>query len=191
MTLSRTTPGNSPGPGTRPGSMDSTTARTEAGRATPMALEITPEVTIPDSDLTYAFVRASGPGGQNVNKVSSAVQLRFDMEGSTALSEPVKNRLGVLAGRPTDTRRGILIIARNQRSQEHNRREALASGSRISCNGRSWSRRRAGRRNQRVHRKSGGWKVRPASSRRRSDAARCDGTTESRREWRRSGAGLG
>jgi ribosome-associated protein len=90
-----------------------------------MALEITPEVTIPDGDLTYAFVRASGPGGQNVNKVSSAVQLRFDMEGSTALSEPVKNRLRVLAGRRLTDDGAILIIARNQRSQEHNRREAL------------------------------------------------------------------
>ena len=90
-----------------------------------MALEITPAVAIPDSDLTYAFVRASGPGGQNVNKVSSAVQLRFDMEGSTALSEPVKNRLRVLAGRRLTDDGAILIIARNQRSQEHNRREAL------------------------------------------------------------------
>jgi ribosome-associated protein len=90
-----------------------------------MALEITPEVSIPDGDLTYAFVRASGPGGQNVNKVSSAVQLRFDMEGSTALSEPVKNRLRVLAGRRLTDDGAILIIARNQRSQEHNRREAL------------------------------------------------------------------
>jgi ribosome-associated protein len=90
-----------------------------------MALEITPEVTIPDGDLSYAFVRASGPGGQNVNKVSSAVQLRFDMESSTALSEPVKNRLRVLAGRRFTDDGAILIIARNQRSQEHNRREAL------------------------------------------------------------------
>jgi ribosome-associated protein len=90
-----------------------------------MALEITPSVTIPDSDLSYSFVRASGPGGQNVNKVSSAVQLRFDMEGSTALSEPVKNRLRVLAGRRLTDDGAILIIARNQRSQDHNRREAL------------------------------------------------------------------
>ena len=90
-----------------------------------MALEITPSVTIPDSDLSYSFVRASGPGGQNVNKVSSAVQLRFDMEGSTALSEPVKNRLRVLAGRRLTDDGSILIIARNQRSQDQNRREAL------------------------------------------------------------------
>jgi ribosome-associated protein len=90
-----------------------------------VALEITPSVSIPDGDLSYAFVKASGPGGQNVNKVSSAVQLRFDMEGSTALSESVKNRLRVLAGRRLTDDGAILIIARNQRSQEHNRREAL------------------------------------------------------------------
>jgi ribosome-associated protein len=90
-----------------------------------VALEVTPGVTIPDSDLSFAFVRASGPGGQNVNKVSSAVQLRFDMAGSAALSDPVKNRLRALAGRRLTDDGAILIIARNQRSQDHNRREAL------------------------------------------------------------------
>jgi ribosome-associated protein len=90
-----------------------------------MALEVSAGVVIPDSDLSFAFVRASGPGGQNVNKVSSAVQLRFDMAGSTALSDAVKNRLRVLAGRRFTDEGAILIIARNQRSQDHNRREAL------------------------------------------------------------------
>lgn len=90
-----------------------------------MALEVTPNVVIPDSDLSFAFVRASGPGGQNVNKVSSAVQLRFDMQGSTALSDAVKSRLRALAGRRVTDDGAILIIARNQRSQDHNRREAL------------------------------------------------------------------
>jgi ribosome-associated protein len=90
-----------------------------------MALEVSESVVIPDSDLSFAFVRASGPGGQNVNKVSSAVQLRFDMAGSTALSDAVKNRLRVLAGRRFTDEGAILIIARNQRSQDHNRREAL------------------------------------------------------------------
>jgi ribosome-associated protein len=90
-----------------------------------MALEVTPGVVIPDTDLSFAFVRASGPGGQNVNKVSSAVQLRFDMQGSTALADSVKTRLRALAGRRVTDDGAILIIARNQRSQEHNRREAL------------------------------------------------------------------
>jgi ribosome-associated protein len=90
-----------------------------------MPLEVTPSVVIPDTDLSFAFVRASGPGGQNVNKVSSAVQLRFDMRGSTAISDPVKSRLRALAGRRVTDDGAILIIARNQRSQDHNRREAL------------------------------------------------------------------
>lgn len=90
-----------------------------------MALEVTPSVVIPDTDLSFAFVRASGPGGQNVNKVSSAVQLRFDMRGSTALSDAVKSRLRALAGRRVTDDGAILIIARNQRSQDQNRREAL------------------------------------------------------------------
>jgi ribosome-associated protein len=90
-----------------------------------MALEVTPTVVIPDTDLSFAFVRASGPGGQNVNKVSSAVQLRFDMQGSTALSDAVKSRLRALAGRRVTDDGAILIIARNQRSQDQNRREAL------------------------------------------------------------------
>ena len=90
-----------------------------------MALEVTPAVVIPDTDLSFAFVRASGPGGQNVNKVSSAVQLRFDMRGTTALSDAVKGRLRALAGRRVTDDGAILIIARNQRSQDQNRREAL------------------------------------------------------------------
>ena len=90
-----------------------------------MALEVAPGVVIPDSELSFAFVRASGPGGQNVNKVSSAVQLRFDLTGSGALSEPAKNRLRALAGRRVTDDGALLIIARNQRSQDHNRREAL------------------------------------------------------------------
>jgi ribosome-associated protein len=90
-----------------------------------MALEVTAGVVIPDSELSFAFVRASGPGGQNVNKVSSAVHLRFDFARSGALSEAAKARLRALAGRRVTDDGAILIIARNQRSQEHNRREAL------------------------------------------------------------------
>jgi ribosome-associated protein len=90
-----------------------------------MALEVSPGVVIPDNELSFAFVRASGPGGQNVNKVSSAVQLRFDLAGSAAVPEPAKHRLRALAGRRLTDDGAILIIARNQRSQEHNRREAL------------------------------------------------------------------
>jgi ribosome-associated protein len=90
-----------------------------------MALEVAPGIVIPDSELSFAFVRASGPGGQNVNKVSSAVQLRFEMASSNALSDAAKSRLRALAGRRVTADGGLLIIARNQRSQDHNRREAL------------------------------------------------------------------
>jgi ribosome-associated protein len=89
-----------------------------------MPLEISPHVVIPDSDIALSFVRGSGPGGQNVNKVASAVQLRFDLAGTQALSEPVKTRLRALAGRRLTDEGALLIIARNHRTQEQNRREA-------------------------------------------------------------------
>ena len=89
-----------------------------------MSIEVSSQIVIPDSDLSLSFVRGSGPGGQNVNKVASAVQLRFDLAGTGALAEPVKARLRVLAGRRLTDDGAILIIARNHRTQEQNRREA-------------------------------------------------------------------
>jgi ribosome-associated protein len=81
---------------------------------------------IPPGDISEAFVRASGPGGQNVNKVSSAVQLRFDLAGTAILNERQKARLRGLAGRRLTDDGAILITARDQRTQAANRREALA-----------------------------------------------------------------
>lgn len=81
---------------------------------------------IPDSELAMAFVRASGPGGQNVNKVSTAVELRFDVRHSPTLPQEVRLRLMALAGNRM-TQDGVLIImAREHRTQEANRAEARA-----------------------------------------------------------------
>ena len=79
---------------------------------------------IPDSDLQIAFIKSGGPGGQNVNKVSSAVQLRFDLEGCALLDERVKVRLRRLAGRRLTDEGAVLLVARGERSQEQNRRDA-------------------------------------------------------------------
>ena len=81
-------------------------------------------VRIPDSDLQIAFIKSGGPGGQNVNKVSSAVQLRFDLEGCLVLEERVKDRLRRLAGRRLTDEGAVLLVARGERSQEQNRRDA-------------------------------------------------------------------
>jgi ribosome-associated protein len=87
-------------------------------------IEITDDVWITEAEIEETFVRASGPGGQNVNKVSTAVQLRFDAMGSPHLPEGVKNRLPKIAGRRM-TEEGMVIITANRfRTQLRNRVDA-------------------------------------------------------------------
>ncbi len=89
-----------------------------------MALQCTPRIAIEEEELEETFVRASGPGGQNVNKLSTAVQLRFDVRRSTSLPDAVAVRLMRLAGRRL-TGEGVLIInAQRFRTQERNRADA-------------------------------------------------------------------
>jgi ribosome-associated protein len=88
-------------------------------------LEITPSQKIDESELQFDFIRSSGPGGQNVNKVASAVQLRFDVRNSPSLAPDVKERLIRIAGSRV-TEDGVLIIeAKRYRTQEQNRFDAL------------------------------------------------------------------
>lgn len=89
-----------------------------------MSLLVRPGLEIPDADLEVAFIRSAGPGGQNVNKVASAVQLRFALDRNTTLRPDVKARLRALAGQRVTDAGEILIQARETRSQEQNRRDA-------------------------------------------------------------------
>jgi ribosome-associated protein len=88
-------------------------------------IQITDAIAIAEREIEESFVRAAGPGGQNVNKLATAVQLRFDVRHSPSLPEDVRVRLERLAGRRL-TQEGVLIItARRHRTQERNRQDAL------------------------------------------------------------------
>lgn len=88
-------------------------------------ITVTPHIVLDESELEFSFVRSSGPGGQNVNKVATAVQLRFDVARSPSLPADVRARLTARAGRKL-TRDGVLLLtARRFRTQERNRADAV------------------------------------------------------------------
>jgi ribosome-associated protein len=89
-------------------------------------IQVTDAVAIDENEIREEFIRASGPGGQNVNRVATAVKLRFDVANSPSLSEDVRGRLLRLGGKRI-TKDGILVIdARRFRTQEQNRKDAVA-----------------------------------------------------------------
>jgi ribosome-associated protein len=90
-----------------------------------MLIPINCHLFLDDSEIEESFIRASGPGGQNVNKVSSAVQLRFDLSRSRSLPEDVRERLARLAGHRLTRDGVIVIIAQRYSTQERNRQDAL------------------------------------------------------------------
>jgi ribosome-associated protein len=90
-----------------------------------MVIPVNAQITLPENEVTMEFVRASGPGGQNVNKVATAVKLYFHIGRSPSLPEAVKRRLQSLAGKRVNGEGFLIIDARRFRTQEANRRDAL------------------------------------------------------------------
>ena len=89
-------------------------------------IEVTPTISLSDDEVVERFIRAAGPGGQNVNKVSTAVELRFDVRGSPSLSNDVAIRLMKLGGRKVNQDGVLILVSMTHRTQERNRAEALA-----------------------------------------------------------------
>ena len=89
-------------------------------------IPVTPFIAIDEDELSETFIRSAGPGGQNVNKVATAVQLRFDVRNSPSLPDDVKARLERLAGRRLTLEGVLVIMAHRHRTQERNREDARA-----------------------------------------------------------------
>lgn len=90
-----------------------------------MMIKVAPHLSLDERELGFSFIRAAGPGGQNVNKVSTAVQLRFDVINSPSLLPEQKHRLIRLAGKLVNTQGVLLIEAKRYRSQERNKTDAI------------------------------------------------------------------
>ena len=88
-------------------------------------IAVTPDISIDEREIRFEFIRAAGPGGQKVNKSSSAVQLRFDLLDSPSLPEEVRSRLAALAGRRLSEEGFLVIEAKRFRSQDRNRQDAV------------------------------------------------------------------
>ncbi|MGB6977423.1 MAG: alternative ribosome rescue aminoacyl-tRNA hydrolase ArfB [Gammaproteobacteria bacterium] len=88
-------------------------------------IEITPTLSLNESEIRFIFIRAPGPGGQNVNKVATAVQLRFDVKHSPSLTEEVRQRLLSLGGKKLTLQGELIIKASQYRTQERNKQDAL------------------------------------------------------------------
>ena len=91
----------------------------------PAMISVTDRISLDENELSFEFVRSSGPGGQNVNKVATAVQLRFDVAASPHLSDEVKKRVGQIAGRRMTSEGVLIITAQRFRYQERNREDAV------------------------------------------------------------------